>query len=111
MITKEQCIDNTVVIVNAKVTKLNSEIGAKNNGLVCFPFNKNGTLMGEEKELPVGTKLIILSKPKRFNGNGNQVKFKLENDSTVLSAWWICFKHKVDLISNLIYEHRLNNLI
>lgn len=98
MIDKTQCIENTVVVVNNKNLKFNSDMGTNFNGLVCFPFNKQGTLMGQEKEILVGTKLIILSKPKRFNGNGNQVKFKLENDETVLSAWWICFKHKVDLI-------------
>lgn len=98
MIKKEKCIENTSVIINDKVIKANSDIGTINNGLVCFRFHKDGVYMGEEKELPVGTKLIILSKPKRFNESGNQVKFKLENDDTILSAWWICFKHKVDII-------------
>lgn len=98
MINKYQCIENTVVVVNNKETNWNLSMNTKFNGLVCFPFNKQGTLMGEEKEIPIGTKLTILSKPKRFNNNGNQIKFKLENDETVLSAWWICFKHKVDLI-------------
>lgn len=98
MIDKTQCIQNTIVVVNNKQTKWNLDMNTKFNGLVCFPFNEKGTLVGEEKEILVGTKLIILSKPKRFNGNGNQVKFKLENDDTILSAWWICFKHKVDLI-------------
>lgn len=98
MISKEQCTESTHVVINNKVTKWNSEMGTTNNGLVYFPFNKEGVLIGEEKELSVGTKLIILSKPKRFNGNGNQVKFKLENDNTVLATWWVSFKHKVDLI-------------
>lgn len=98
MITKENCIENVVVVINNKATKWNSVMGTTNNGLVCFPFNKEGVLIGQEKELSVGTKLIILSKPKRFNENGNQVKFRLEHDNTVLAAWWVSFKHKVDLI-------------
>jgi hypothetical protein len=98
MITKEQCIENTTVVVNNKITKWNSIMGAEDRGLICFPFSKEGQIVGEEKEIPVGTKLIILSTPKRFNGNGNQVKFKLKNNKTILSAWWASFKHKVNLI-------------
>lgn len=98
MIEKNQCIENTEVIVNDKLTKWNVELGTKNNGLICFPFNKEGTLFGQEIEISVGTKLTILSKPKKFNGNGNQVKFKIENNDTIWSSWWVCFKHKVNLI-------------
>jgi len=98
MIKKEDCLPETLVIVNNKVTKWNLFMGTSSNGLVAFPFNINGVLMGNEVEIKPGTILSILSKPKKFNENGNQVKFRVKGDgsNTVYSSWWICFKHKVD---------------
>jgi hypothetical protein len=98
MIKKENCLPGNQVTVNSKITKWNTEMGTTSNGLVAFPFNPTGVLMGEEVEIHIGTKLVILSTPKRFNENGNQVKFKLEEDpkGVIYSSWWTCFKHKVD---------------
>lgn len=98
MITREDCVPNQLVIVNNKVTKFNTLMGTTVNGMVAFPFKPEGVLMGEEIEIKPDTRITILSKPKEFNGNGNQVKFKLDGDDTIFSAWWICFKHKVDKI-------------
>ena len=100
-LNKENCIPGTRAVVNDKKSKWNEDIGATKNGLVCFPFAKdsiNGTLMGQEGELIPGTQITILSKPKRFNENGNQVKFTIDGDTTVYSAWWICIKAKVDTL-------------
>jgi hypothetical protein len=98
MIKKEDCLPETLVIVNNKVTKWNLFMETSANGLVAFPFNINGVLIGNEVEIKPGTILYILSKPKKFNENGNQVKFRVKGDesNTVYSSWWICFKHKVD---------------
>lgn len=95
MVSKEQCIENVVVIVNNKQTKFYSEFNV--DGLIAFPF---GSSLGSEIVIPVGTKLIILSKPKTYKhlSSGKQVKFKLENDETILSSWWMFFKPKVDLV-------------
>jgi hypothetical protein len=99
MIKKENCLPGNQVTVNNKTLKWDSALGTTNNGLVGFPFNPDGVLkIGSEFEIPIGTKLVILSTPKRFNGSGNQVKFKLEEDpkGVIYSSWWTCFKHKVD---------------
>lgn len=96
MIKKEECIIGTIAVVNDKVTQWNKELGTKFNGLICFPFNEKGTLMGNELEVKVGTKITIQSKPKRFNGNGNQVKFTVDGDNNIYSSYWISFKHKIN---------------
>jgi hypothetical protein len=96
MITKSDCQLGVKAIINNKVTKWNQELGTSYNGLVCHIFNKDGVKMGQEKELAPNTVIEILSGPKRFNSNGNQVKFKIEGSDVIMAAWWICFKHKVD---------------
>ncbi len=98
MITKENCNLNVRVVVNDKATKWNSNMGTSQNGLVCFVFKHDGVIMSDELEVIPGTKLTILSKPKRFNESGNQVKFKIDGSEIVYSAWWVAFKHKVDLL-------------
>ncbi len=100
MIKKEQCIIGTKVKINDKISRFNNGVGAKHNGLICMVFNKDGVLSfsGQEREVFPGVILTIQSKPKRFNGNGNQIKFTIEEDETLYSAWWICFKSKVDLV-------------
>lgn len=99
MITKEQCLPNTIVVVNDKITQWNKTLGTKMNGLNCFPFSELGVFaMNEDYELPVNTVLVILSKPTEFNGNGNQVKFKIQNTDEILSSWWNCIKHKVNKV-------------
>lgn len=96
MISKENCKPGTRVVVNEKETKWNSSMGTASNGLLCFIFHEHGALPGNEIELQPGTEIEILSTPKRFNENGNQVKFKYGNYETVMSAWWCNFKHKVN---------------
>jgi hypothetical protein len=97
MITKEQCVSGVKVTINNKVTRWNQNMNTKNNGLICFEFSEYGVLPGNEIEISPNTEIEILSKPKRFNENGNQVKFKYGNSETIMSAWWCNFKHKVDL--------------
>ena len=96
---KTECLPGTHVIVNEKVSKWNVSTGATKNGLVAFLFNPKGTRFGDEIEIQPGTKLELLSKPKRFNANGNQVKFKIDGDDRVFSAWWCCIMHKVDIVN------------
>ena len=98
MIDKEQCLPGVRVIVNEKKTKWNEFLNIIHNGLICFPFSEQGTLPGNEIELIPGTEIEIISKPKRFNDNGNQVKFKIINNDNILSTWWVSFKHKVNII-------------
>ena len=97
-LTKENCILGTRAVITDKKSKWNEETGAKDNGLICFKFNPEGTLYGDELELKPGSKITIQSKPRRFNDNGNQVKFTIDNDSAMYSAWWICIKSKVIVI-------------
>ena len=94
--TKETCIPNTRAVVDYKESKWNKNVGAENNGLLCFLFGSVD--LGEEIELSPGTEITIQSKPKRFNDNGIQVKFTLDNDPSIYTAWWVCFKAKVVLI-------------
>lgn len=98
MIKKEECNTGIKAIINNNSTKWNDLMGTTKNGLVCFPFNSKGVLMGEELELIPGTKIEIMDKPKRHNDNGNQIKFKIDGSEIIMSAWWINFKHKVDKI-------------
>lgn len=97
MITKEQCLNGVKAVINCKKTSWNVSVNSKQNGLMCFPF-AGGYSELNEKELLPNVKITILSKPKRFNACGVQVKFLVEGDDTIMSAWWICFKHKVDLL-------------
>ena len=97
MIEKFQCTEGKMVIVNNKVSKWNVDLGAKNNGLAAFEFKKSGWGMGDQTyEIPVGTELEILGKPKRIPESGVQIQFKIEGESIIFAAWWIVFKHKVD---------------
>lgn len=91
---KELCLPETKGIVNHKISKINTDMGTKYNGLVAFQYKNDGVLMGEEIEILPNTEIEILSKPTRFNSNGNQVKFKIDESGRVFSAWWICFKQK-----------------
>lgn len=95
---KEQCLPNVKGVVNHKVSKWNTDMGTRLNGLVAFDFKEGGILIGEEIEILPDTPIFILSKPTKFNGNGNQVKFKIDNSDRIFSAWWFCFKQKVNLI-------------
>lgn len=98
MITKEQCIPGTRCIVNHKRTKWNEDIGAHQNGLVCFLFDNRGVTLGDEMELLPGSVIEILSSPKRVAESGVQVKFKIEGSEKIMAAWWICIKSKIDII-------------
>jgi hypothetical protein len=95
---KEECLPNAKGKVNHKVSKINTDMGTKYNGLVAFDYKTDGVLLGQEIEILPNTDIEILSKPTRFNGNGNQVKFKIDESERIFSAWWICFKQKVDLV-------------
>jgi hypothetical protein len=96
MIKKEQCISGTTAIVNNKITKWND--GAKMNGLLCHVFKSGGIFFDDLKELIPNTEIEILGPPKRYLNSGTQVKFKIKGDDRIMAAWWICFKHKIDLI-------------
>ncbi len=98
MIQKQECLPHTKVVVNDKTNKWNTSMGTSLNGLVAFKFNIKGVLMDDEFEIKQGTVLEIISKPKRYNESGNQIKFKIEGIDEVFAAWWICFKHKVDKV-------------
>ena len=95
---REECLPNVKGIVNNKISKLNTDLGTKHNGLVAFPFSPEGVLIGQECEILPQTEIFILSKPTRFNENGNQVKFKIDNRGRIFSAWWSFFKQKVDVV-------------
>jgi hypothetical protein len=95
-LTKDTCIPGTKAIVSDTRSKWNENTGAEDNGLLCFLFKT--VEIGSEIELSPGTEITIQSKPRRFNENGNQVKFTIDNDPNVYMAWWICFKAKVVLI-------------
>lgn len=94
MITKEQCVVGTKVVVNNQKSKWNIDLGSTRNGIVNKVFNDN--VFGVNKEVVPGTTLTIVSKPKKRN-NINTVLFTIEGDDTVYSTYWICFKSKVDL--------------
>lgn len=97
---KATCLPGTKAIISDRPSKWNKDVGGINNGLVCFKFTQNGVKIGDGfLELPPNSEIIILSKPKKFNnGNGVQVQFSIKNSSEILSAWWVCFKSKVELI-------------
>jgi hypothetical protein len=97
-LTKENCLPGTKAIVNDRKSPLNESFGATRNGLVCFPFNPEGVLIDEEIELLPGAPITLQSPPKRFNGNGNQVKFTIDGSSIIYSAWWSAIKAKVDIL-------------
>ena len=99
MIEKSECLPGNLAIVNSKISKYNVDLCAKNNGLSAFQqgvFISGIQDLFQQFEIPVGTKIKILSKPKRIDGSSVTVLFKVENDDTVWSSWWIVFKHKVD---------------
>lgn len=98
MITKEQCTPGTKCIINQKRTKYNEQIGAQQNGLICFQFDKHGVIPGNEIELLPGSIIEIISSPKRVGESGVQLKFKVEGNDTIMAAWWICIKSKADII-------------
>jgi hypothetical protein len=102
MISKQRCLPNTNLIINDKITKWNQEMGTAHNGLVCFPYSAKGCLMGDEMELLPGTVITIIGGPRKYNENGNQVKFIINGDTSkptkIMSAWWVSFKHKVDIV-------------
>jgi len=61
-----------------------------------------GHMLGSaEVGIYVGTELEVLGKPKRVGESGVQVKFKVKGDETIYASWWICFKHKVDLVVSI----------
>jgi len=97
MIEKHECLTGVTGVVNNRPSKWNQEMGAKNNGLVCFVFKQDGFSVGDkEYEVPVGTNIEVVVKPKRIGESGVQVRFKVEGDETILAAWWVVFKHKID---------------
>jgi hypothetical protein len=100
MITKEQCIPGTKCIVNQKKTRWNEDIGTIQNGLVCHIFERDGVTIGNEKELIPGSFIEIIAPPRRIGESGVQVRFKIEGSDTIMAAWWICFKPKVDIINS-----------
>ena len=95
-ITVENCRPNTRAVVSDVRSSTRNNIGAKLGGLICFPFNPEGMLLSDELELVPGTLITIYDGPKRFNGLGNQVKFTLDGDPTIYSAWWSYFKAKIE---------------
>jgi hypothetical protein len=99
MIEKNDCTIGTEIIVNTKVTKWNTELGMKNNGLLAFKYNKSGYSIGDATlEIPVNTVLVILDKPKRISESGVMLKYKIKDTDIYLMSYWIVIKHKVDLI-------------
>jgi hypothetical protein len=99
MVNREQCIPGLKVIVNDKIIKWNTSMGTEKNGLMCFqPHSSGGHMIGDpEFEILPGTELELLSKVKRFGVGGIQVRFKIIGSDQILSAWWICFKHKINI--------------
>lgn len=67
MITKEECTPGTIVIVNSKKSNTNSELGARNDGLVCFSWSLSGCIsIGDPQfEILPGTEIEILSNAKK----------------------------------------------
>jgi hypothetical protein len=100
MIKKADCLPGTFVTVNEKKTKWNEELGSQHNGLVCYDWTPQGTFaIGDTMhEIPPGTQIEILSKPKRVANSGVHVKFKISGQEKLFAAWWICFLHKTDHI-------------
>jgi hypothetical protein len=100
MITKEQCLPNTRVVVNEKYVKINKQLGATSNGLFAFSFQDGGGITTKTPIITItkGCIITLLSKPKMFNGNGNQVLIELDGSGVVWSTYWSCLKSKVDLI-------------
>lgn len=98
-LNKENCVQGTKCVVTDKLSQWNRDTGAINNGMMCFMFKPEGVLIGDELELLPGSIITIQSKPKRFNGNGNQVKFTIEGSDVMFAAWWICIKSKVKVIN------------
>jgi hypothetical protein len=96
-VEKDVCLPGTKVIVNDKFIKWNSELGAKNNGLFAFIY-KMTRPSDKNFEIPVGTVLEILNKPKQYQEAGVQIPFKIEGDERIFASYWVNFKHKVDLI-------------
>lgn len=101
MIKKEQCVPGTRCIINQKKTKWNEDMGTTQNGLVCHVFDKSGVLMSSERELLPGTCIEIIAPPKRIGESGVQVRFKFDGNDTLMAAWWVSFKHKVDIIETI----------
>jgi hypothetical protein len=98
MIKKEQCLPGTRCIVNSKMTNWNVLYSTSYNGLVCHVFDEEGLTINGRCELIPGSVIEIIDQPKRYNGGGAQVKFKIEDSETVMSAWWSCFKPKIDIL-------------
>lgn len=94
MFKKEDCVIGTKGVVNSKISSWNIQLGSKNNGLICFEFTNDGVVLDSEIELPPNTEIEIQSPPKRISSNGSLIQFKV-NDK-IMSAWWICFKQKVN---------------
>ena len=97
MVKKEEVVlAGTKVIVNSKIIKWNSELGAVNNGLYSFYYKNTGPT-DAKFEIPVGTKLEIVKGPKQIGEAGVQVAFKVEGENGTFASFWVNFKHKVDL--------------
>jgi hypothetical protein len=96
MISKEECLPSTIAVVNDKELKT---LGS-GTSLPTFPFRTTGMRIEEEFYIRPGTKIEIVSKPTKFGGNGNRVKFKVEGNDTILSSWWIIFKSKVNILNS-----------
>lgn len=97
MITKEECLPGTRVIVNDKVSKTNKDLGATNNGIILHLFHVEGLHYDTPvEEAEPGRVLTILSKPKKIGESGVQVKVDI-GDGNVYAAFWSAFKFKVNL--------------
>ena len=95
---KEKCIPGTIVVVNSKKSKINNELGAKNNGLMCFKNNSNGgySIGDMQYEIKPGTILELTSTVKKIKTSGVQLKFKIIGSNLEFSSWWCVIKSKIN---------------
>lgn len=97
-VKKEDCQIGVQCIVNDKTTSWNTELGVENNGMHAFVYKKEGSFFTDPQfEIPIGTKVEIVDVVKR-RANGSTVVFKIVDHERIYSAYWCCFKSKVNLI-------------
>jgi hypothetical protein len=103
MVTKEQSLIGTEVVINDKKTEWNVSCGCKNNGMLAEK-QVGKVLFGETQyEFLPHTTLVIVSKIKRLQGySAKYIGFNVKgvdgiNEKDVFYSFWINFKHKVNL--------------
>jgi hypothetical protein len=89
MIDKNICVPGNVFVVNDKVSKENNGWSNENpnNGLLAYTGRSY-----TKTEIPIGTKIEILSKPTQ------NVQFKIVGKETKYWTWWNGFRVKLDKI-------------